>query len=167
LSLLISTISLITFYRIHKYINILKSDYKNQLTQIKNNISSIKISLTQSKLSDDIVDNILCKLREFENSKKFTNNNLNLKYLATDLKTNSKYLSRVINLHKKKSFTQYINDLRIEYLVTTLKTDKTFSNYTISAVAKEIGFKTANDFSRAFFKKTGKYPSDYIKELNK
>ena len=48
-----------------------------------------------------------------------------------------------------------------------LKTDKAYSNYTIKAIAKEVGFNTPNAFSKAFKKNTGKYPSEYIKELSK
>jgi AraC-like DNA-binding protein len=165
LALIISIISIIILYRIYRYINVLKLDYNNQLTQIKDSISNIKINLTKTKLSDDIVNDILHKLKEFESSEEFTKRNLSLNSLALYLKTNSKYLSTVINQHKKKNFTQYINDLRIEYLITILKTDKTYSNYTISAVAKEIGFKTPNAFSRAFYNKTGEYPSKHIKEI--
>ncbi|GGX11235.1 helix-turn-helix domain-containing protein [Aquimarina muelleri] len=166
LSLFICFISLIIFYQILRYINALKVDYKNQLIQIKNTISKIKINFDQSKLPEGIANNILCNLNDFENSKRFTNKSVNLNYLANELKTNSKYLSKTINIYKKKTFTQYINDLRIEYLIEKLNTDKTFKNYTIQAIATEIGFNTSNAFSRAFFKKTGMYPSEYIKELD-
>ncbi|MEW7289951.1 helix-turn-helix domain-containing protein [Aquimarina sp. 2304DJ70-9] len=165
LTLFICAISVIIFYRISKYINLLKSDYKDQLDFIKKTISSIKTNITQNKISDDIIDKILSNLKSFEESKKFVNREINLNHVALELNTNSKYLSKVVNLHKEKTFTQYINDLRIDYFIDQFQKDKKYSNYTIKAIAEEVGFNTANAFSKAFYKKTGKYPSDFIKEL--
>ena len=106
------------------------------------------------------------QLEKFEENECFLKSSITLSNLSPKLNTNSKYLSKTINVYKKKTFTQYINDLRIEYLIEKLNTDKTFKNYTIQAIATEIGFNTPNAFSRAFFKKTGMYPSEYIKELD-
>ncbi len=136
-------------------------------TKIKSNIekSHKNKALNSFPLSKSILKNVLIRLREFEEKKDFLKPNITLPILSSKLNTNSKYLSKTINLHKKKSFTQYINDLRIEYLINRLNTDKKFTNYTIKAIAEEIGFNTANAFSKAFFKKIGKYPSDFIKDL--
>ncbi|WP_160112011.1 AraC family transcriptional regulator [Aquimarina sp. AU58] len=104
-------------------------------------------------------------MEKFKNSKDCLRPNITLANLASKLNTNSKYLSKTINLHKKKSFSQYINDLRIEYLIEKLKTDNAYRNYTIKAISKEIGFNTPKAFSQAFFKKTGMHPSEYIKNI--
>ncbi len=118
-----------------------------------------------STLSTQKTKQILNELEMFEISEKFINPNISLNSLASKLKTNGKYLSKTINLHKKKSFSQYINDLRIEYLIEKLKTDKIYTNYTIKAISKEIGFNTPKAFSQAFFKKIGLHPSEYIKNI--
>ncbi|WP_438423996.1 helix-turn-helix domain-containing protein [Aquimarina macrocephali] len=118
-----------------------------------------------STLSIQKTKQILNALEKFENNKDCLRPNITLANLASKLNTNSKYLSKTINLHKKKSFTQYINDQRIEYLIEKLKTDKIYTNYTIKAISKEIGFNTPKAFSQAFFKKTGVYPSEYIKNI--
>jgi len=39
--------------------------------------------------------------------------------------------------------------------------------YTIKALASESGFNTTEAFSKSFYKKTGIYPSYFIKELKK
>lgn len=122
--------------------------------------------LNKNKITDKIFNTIIEKLDKFEKNRHFLKSDITLFSLSHNLKTNSKYLSKTINIYKKKTFTQYINDLRIEYLIEKLNTDKTFKNYTIQAIATEIGFNTPNAFSRAFFKKTGMYPSEYIKELD-
>ena len=76
-------------------------------------------------------------------------------------------MSIVINQTYNKSVVQYINDLRIEYVILKLKEDQKFRKYTIKAIAIEIGFNTDQAFSKAFHKKTGIFPSSFIKELNK
>ncbi len=154
-----------------KILEILKKS--NQIYEVdyfileKNKSLLITEKAKLSQLSSQTIQTILKDLSSFEIKQDFLNNNITLVYLALKLKTNSKYLSKTINLHKKKSFSQYINDLRIEYLIEKLKTDKTFTNYTIKAIGKEIGFNTSNAFSKAFFKKAGMHPSQYIKELNR
>lgn len=79
------------------------------------------------------------------------------------LETNSTYLSKTINQYKNKNFSQYINDLRIEDTITRLREDKKFRNYSIKAIAEEVGFSNSESFSKAFFKKTGYQPSYFIK----
>src|SRR5690606_977537 len=59
---------------------------------------------------------ILDRLKEFENGKEFTNPNMSVQFLSKKMKTNSKYLSEIINKHKGKNFNAYINDLRIDYI---------------------------------------------------
>jgi len=48
-----------------------------------------------------------------------------------------------------------------------LKQDSRFRKFTIKAIANEIGFNTDQAFSKAFYKRTGIYPSYFIKELDK
>ncbi|UGU14444.1 helix-turn-helix domain-containing protein [Sinomicrobium kalidii] len=115
----------------------------------------------------EIVNTILKNLEQFEAGQGYLSRNLNLKDMAKDLQTNNKYLSKTINLYKQKTFNTYINDLRVDYAVSRLKTDQKFRNYTITAIARESGFNSQEPFSKAFYKKTGIYPSYLIKELDK
>ncbi len=87
--------------------------------------------------------------------------------MAASFNTNYKYLSKVINLYKEKRFPNYINDLRVVYAFTELKTNKKFRKYTIKAIAKECGFKSAESFSKCFYNKYRIYPSFYLKQLDK
>ena len=57
--------------------------------------------------------------------------------------------------------------MRINHTLDILQSDATIQKYTIKAIANEVGFKNAESFSNAFYKKTGLKPSYYIKELNK
>ena len=120
-----------------------------------------------SGITKETFDHLIDQLQQFEDQKGYLKSNLNAKDLAKSFGSNSSYLSKVINTFKEKSFSAYINDLRIEYVIDKLKTDSIFRKYTIKAIAQDIGFNNAEAFSKAFYKKTGIYPSYFIKELEK
>lgn len=117
-------------------------------------------------ISEDVVENVLKKLHVFENSDKFSKKQYTLNMLAKELNTNSAYLSKIINVYKNINFANYLNNLRVDYAVDRLTVDKSLRSYTIKAIAEEVGFKNAQSFSSAFHKKTGIYPSYFIKQLN-
>ncbi len=118
-------------------------------------------------ISEEIVNDILNKLERFEKNEDFLKSNITIHLLSKEFKTNSKYLSKVINVHKNKGFSSYINDLRINYAVEKLKSDPKIRKYTIKAIANDIGFNTTEAFSKSFFKSTGIYPSFFLKQLEK
>ncbi|WP_432412663.1 helix-turn-helix domain-containing protein [Rasiella sp. SM2506] len=116
-------------------------------------------------ISEEIVADIMKQLEVFEREKQFLSSKVKLTALAKACNTNSTYLSKVINLKKGKNFSTYINELRVHYSFNELKTNSVFRKYTIKAIAAECGFKSAESFSKAFYKKNGIYPSYYIKQL--
>ncbi|WP_024768286.1 helix-turn-helix domain-containing protein [Aquimarina macrocephali] len=118
-------------------------------------------------ISEDIVNSVLEGLQKFEDKQGYVSANITTGELAKKLQTNSKYLSKIINTYKKKSFSVYINELRIEYVIEKLKNESKFRLYTIKAISREIGFNTTEAFSKSFYKKTGIYPSYFIKQLEK
>ncbi len=121
----------------------------------------------QTDLSKDIVEILLTKLVQFEKDLGFLEQKLTLTKLAKKIETNSSYLSKVINQHKEQTFSVYLADLRVNYAMVQLKENKVLRKYTVKAIAKEFGFNTAESFSTAFHKKTGIYPSYFIKQLKK
>jgi len=129
------------------------------------------ISNTATSISPDIpkeiINTILNELQSFEKKKQFLYRNITISSLAKKLNTNSKYLSKVINTHKQKSFVSYINELRIEHVIQKLKQEPKFRLYNIKAIAGDVGFNSDAAFSKAFYKKTGIYPSYFIKKLER
>lgn len=118
-------------------------------------------------ISEDIVNAVLEGLQKFEDKQGYLSANITTGELAKKLQTNSKYLSKIINTYKQKSFSVYINELRIDYVIEKLKCESKFRLYTIKAISREIGFNTTEAFSKSFYKKTGIYPSYFIKQLEK
>lgn len=105
---------------------------------------------------------LLSKLEQFEQAGLFTKNMVSLPYVASYCKTNTKYLSYVINNHKQKDFKNYINELRIRYIIEKLKTDPQYHKYKISTLSEEVGFSSQSKFAAAFKKVTNVSPSEFL-----
>ncbi len=114
-----------------------------------------------------IVENILKQLNRFEANHDYLQGKITLSMLAKQFKTNSKYLSQIINTHKGKSFTTYLNDLRIDYAKTKLETDDTFKYYTLKAMANDMGYTSVEAFANAFLKREKIKVSSYVKTIRK
>lgn len=178
LILLSISVSGFGFYQ-HK----LKKTYKLRFEKIINtekvpnpvvadiNLKPIEIATYNNKedlgIAEELVNQILEKLNQFETNNEYLQSNITIQLLAEKLETNSKYLSKIVNFYKEKTFIQYINDLRIDYAVTKLQQNNKLRNYTIQALALEFGFNSAESFSAAFYKKTGIKPTYFIKELGR
>ncbi len=142
--------------------------YRADAGDKKENIKTSAIKEAEAiSISEEIVTEILKYLESFEQDKDYLKHNITISDLAKKMNTNSKYLSRVINYYKKKSFSTYINELRIDYCIEKLKTDTKFIKYTVRAIAKEVGFNSSESFSKSFYKLKGIHPSYFIKELEK
>lgn len=136
---------------------------KNQSGKIekKNSLQKTKAEL----LPKDKGLLLLSKLEEFEQSTLYLSPHVSLGMVASELGTNTKYLSGLINSHKQKNFNTYINELRIQYILNKLMDDPTYLNYKISYLAEESGFSSHNSFIAAFKLYTGDTPTHFIHTL--
>nr|WP_259678965.1 helix-turn-helix transcriptional regulator [Clostridium chauvoei] len=91
---------------------------------------------------------------------KFINNNFNknisLKVVASSVYLNESYLSRELKQTLGMGFSEYIRKLRIEKAMELLK-----KGFSVSSVAKEVGYSDYRQFSTNFKKYTGDVPSNY------
>ena len=121
----------------------------------------------QQGLPAEVVQQLLEKLAHFELNKGFLEKTISIQKVALQLNTNTKYLSKVINDQKGKTFVQYINELRINEAVVQLQAQSILRNYTMPYLANEFGFNSAEAFSAAFYKKHKIKPTFFIKALEK
>ena len=121
----------------------------------------------ETAMADETTEILLKKLKKFEESKNFLNSNISVASLATDLNTNTKYLSQIINIYKKKNFNNYINALRIEYIMQELYDNPKIRKYKIAVLAEMSGFASREVFTSIFKKETDMPPSYFIKNLEK
>lgn len=145
-----------------------KQKFEELLNRTSNKEVETLITVKNTEgINDDVLQDIIEKLNRFENNHDFLDPNTALNTLAKKLDSNTRYLTSTINELKQKNFSNYINDLRVEHAIEKLKNDSLFRNYTIKAIASEVGFNNAASFSTAFYKNTGIKPSYFIKELDK
>ncbi|OAD90740.1 hypothetical protein A7A78_14330 [Aequorivita soesokkakensis] len=122
---------------------------------------------SQQSIPISVEEEILEKLKKFENSQRFTNQKLSISTLAVQLKTNTTYLSEIINRHKGKNFNTYINELRITYICELILQNPEYLNYKISYLAEASGFKSHSVFATVFKNITGISPSSFLREAKK
>lgn len=120
---------------------------------------------TSYVIDDKKIEEILVKLQNLEDKLYFLRQDCTLHNMAKRLKTNTSYLSKIINTHLDKSFSTYINELRINYAIIELKNNKKLRSYSVKGIAEEMGYKNADAFSRYFRAATGISPSIYIKKI--
>lgn len=141
------------------YIKITRSNLVSSFTERK---SEPKKNIILKETEEQILN----KLKRFENSKRFLNKDISLAVLAGQLDSNTKYLSEIINSHYNVNFNTYINKLRINYIIEKLKTDPNFINYKISYLADNCGFSSHSSFATVFKSITGISPVKFIELLN-
>ena len=131
------------------------------LTQLPKKEDTVEI-----QIADTILDELLQYLRNFEDQKAYLRPGITMSGLAKKFNTNNRYLSYVVNKYKGQTFKRYINDLRIDYLIKRLDEDEQFRNqYTVKAMADEIGFTNSDALGRAFVKSKKVRFSKYLKKV--
>lgn len=175
--LLVVMISSIFFYRRSKkrdfarFKAVMKKIQQEQLSKTATESESVEKKeqkkVRKKIMSEAVESKLLNDLEEFEKGIKFTDKQISLPVLAGILNTNTKYLSYVLNTHKNKDFSTYINELRINYIIKKMETDETFLHYKLSVLSNECGFSSHSKFSAVFKSVTGFSPSAFISYLEK
>src|SRR5690606_20335793 len=123
-------------------------------------------NVSQDRLmSEETETTLLEQLKTFEEGEQYLQPNLTLPQLAVELQVNIKYLSYVINNHKRSDFNNYINRLRILYIVKKLRENPDYMDYKISYLSYECGFSSHSKFTAAFKNVTGLTPSSFINQV--
>ncbi len=144
-------------------INSLEKNKQEVLVDVKDKVLEEKNTVDIHK---ETFDEILKGLAQLEKEQYFLKQDCNSYNVAKKIKTNTSYLSKVVNAHYQKNFNTYINDLRINYVILKLKEDTRFRSYSIQSISEEIGYKSSDSFTKYFKRRTGLLPSIYIKKLN-
>lgn len=170
LGFVIVLLGFMMFYRIRKQKQI-QEKYNELLVKIEDEkfpdpeIEPLKFDLTKNiKLDQNIVEKLLKDISNFEANEKFLEKGLTLKKLAEHFKTNTSYLSQVINEYKGTNFSVYINVLRINYATQKIYHDREWRKYSIEHIASASGFSNRQSFSNIFLEINGIRPVDFIKK---
>jgi AraC-like DNA-binding protein/TolA-binding protein len=147
---------------------VLAQELKTATPKVEQKVERVVIAVATTNsvaIKEDKKEEILEKFKEFEVNLRFLDKNCTLDALSKQFNTNTAYLSKVVNEEKGVNFSTYINGLRIDYAIKKMQEDQLHLSHTIEGIAKEVGFNTAESFSKAFFAKTGIKPSYFIREL--
>jgi len=107
------------------------------------------------------------RLSRLMNEKKvFVQPDVKISSLATELKTNTNYLSKLIHDNFHLNFNDYINRLRVEYACQLLNDDNA-KNLPLQNIWHKAGFATRSTFYEAFRKHSGATPSAFRKTPEK
>jgi AraC-like DNA-binding protein len=115
---------------------------------------------------DEVKENeIINLLQKLQDKKKFLDQNFTQQAVAKKIKTNTTYLSYVINKRFGKTFSEYSNELKINYAINEMINNSLYQTFTAQAMAESVGFKNAVSFSKSFRKKTGVSPAQFLKAI--
>lgn len=172
IGLLIILMLAILFYfykyrKTKKHNQALREQYQNLLHEINSSQTRSSTKKTPKEIPEEVIEDILKRLKQFEDHNEFLDQKLDQKSMAEKFKTNTTYLSKVINIYKETNFNGYINKLRINYLVNLLKKEPRYRNYTIEALSETAGFLTPRHFSDTFFTETGLRPTYFLEQIRK
>lgn len=133
------------------------------LEQESQMVQSVPQGLT---LDEEKEAEILKKLKDIELKKVFLNQDFTLQFVAKKIKTNTTYLSYIVNKNYGKSFSEYANELKINYVINEMISNPKYRKYSTQAIAESVGYKNATSFARSFNKKTGLSPVQFAQKLD-
>lgn len=128
---------------------------------------SIKKTSLNLSIDSETEMKILRKLEKLEAEQYYLKPDFTQQEVAKKIKTNTTYLSYIVNKNYNKSFSAHFNELRINYVVNEIINNKKYREYSTLAIAESAGFKNADSFTSSFKKKTGITPYTFINEIKK
>ena len=160
--ILVLVLTLVGYY----LLRYLEGDYSiSKIEEITLKEQIVKSS--QSINIDDVKEEeIVKKLLLLEKKLFYLNPDFNQQTVAKKIKTNTTYLSYIVNKRFGKTFSEYSNELKINYIIKEIINNPTYRKYSTQALAESVGFKNAISFSKSFNKRTGVTPAQFIKRLD-
>lgn len=126
------------------------------------NRSALRISLGESfNKETDFAISELDFINEFYTKLYFTNNEASIEHLAKILKIGSNDLYKFVYYKYSMTFNDLVNKNRVDYFIDIIHNPK-YLNYTIDALAKEVGFSSRQHLYKPFKKFHGGNPSDIV-----
>lgn len=121
-----------------------------------------------SNLNPELIQKYKAEIiHAMEIEKLYLNNQLSIHEFSKRLNIPRQYISEILNVHMNISFQDLINQYRVEEFIIRLKNDQ-INQFTLLAIAMDVGFSSKSSFNSTFKKIKGLTPSEYKKtQLNK
>lgn len=117
-------------------------------------------SLIRPELADQLYDKILDIIVV---QKKYRDPDYSAKDLAKELKTNTRYLSAVVNSRFGQNYSCLLNEYRVKDALHLL-IDKRYADKNVEEISTMVGFANRQSFYAAFYKNVGKTPNNYRRD---
>ncbi|MEP2238937.1 MAG: helix-turn-helix domain-containing protein, partial [Maribacter sp.] len=118
-----------------------KKKFEALMLKFKDKKSSVESKSISIDIKDEKVAALIGQIKELQEQGFFLKQKTTLHNTAKKLKTNTSYLSTIINTHLGTTFSAFVNEIRIDYIINELKTNKQLRSYSVKAIAEEIGYK--------------------------
>lgn len=129
------------------------------------NTSAKKIAFGHKfNIEEEVEINELNFLTQFQDQKYYVQKEASLEGLAAILKVNASNLSQFIAKKYDMSFSDLVNKNRVNYFFEIVQ-DPAFQNFTIDALAREVGFSSRQHLNKPFKKFHGGNPSDLVESV--
>ncbi len=112
-------------------------------------------------LPPELMAKLQIAFESYIDRKEYLQNDINLKKVARELKTQPHVLSSFLNQHYRMHFNELINYYRVQYIKTGM-VNRQWENITLEAIAEQAGFNNRTTFLSAFKKFTGMTPSGFM-----
>ena len=119
--------------------------------------------MIRAELADELYDKIMNLIVI---QKKYKDPNYSAKDLAKELRTNTRYLSAVINSRFGMNYSCLLNEYRIKEALHLL-VDKRYAEKNVEEISALVGFANRQSFYAAFYKIMGETPNGYRKRNEK
>lgn len=117
----------------------------------------------RSSLPEPYVEHQLAKLLALmEEQKPYLRNDLKLQDLAELLDISRHHVTQLLNQQVGQTFHAFVNAYRVEEACQRLR-DPLYRDYTVLAIAHDVGFNSKTTFNRIFKQHTQMTPSQYAK----
>ena len=133
----------------------------------KYNIKEAKVkdaayrSMIRPELADDLKEKIY---KVLVTNKKYRDPSYTAKKLASEINTNTRYISAVVNVKFGMNYSNFVNKYRIEDAVKVLA-NKQFRDLTMDEVSEMVGFANRQSFYSAFYRVKRTTPRKYREHL--
>ena len=125
-----------------------------------------KVAAYRLRINPEVIDAIYeAILRAMIVDKKYRDPDYSAKQLATDIHSNTRYISAAVSLRFNMNFTELVNGYRVREAAHML-TDRRYKNLTVEGIARACGFHNRQTFHAAFYRTYQQAPRNYQRAFN-
>jgi tetratricopeptide (TPR) repeat protein len=149
-------------------VSVMKEKDSRRMKSLKNIFpSEIEHGAAINEQVHDIPSSLIHDLEALMKEEKiYLDENITLADVALRLKTNTSYLSRLVNDHYQVNFSSFINKFRIEEAKELIRNNRQ-ETLSFEGISRNSGFRSRSSFNQAFKSITGMTPSQFVAKIGK